>query len=1064
MKKLYWIFVGLLLGPVFADDGGRPVRVSAQPAAARTSLSVVDDIEYRDENANLLVLPRSIAETRMDQNEESARSGTVPTRMVTSGLPVLNTTINTPVPRTSSGELEQSRSASSGDRRQQANHSGGIGMRDGSVRAPVSVPSRVSPMANEMQNITRAATIQSVQRASQSVQQQASPQRASRVGVAVGTSASPLSVEEKRLANEWESRSIVGQQPNQARGASVRSAVPGQASFRTNHHTAVSARAATTRQANQGGRPTSGDVATRAIASRHGSANVTAAAASRAVARSAVDDGNSLTRSIMPISAGLDIEAPSASGVLSGCQEQYFDCLNQFCNVLDQNQKQCSCSSRLMEYREIEDNLQQANNELNNVANQIRYVGLSADEVRAILKETEAEQVMSSMEDRTQSRRMLEEIERIIMSPVNSNDNFSNHNGLLNFDMDFSFNGDFSLESLFGGGGGSFANMRGDELYKAARKQCQPILTRCASSRTDQNMIQGQYDIEVDRACLQYEAGLTRATAAVRNNVRSATQMLQRARLAVMQDQNEFDARGCVAALDACMKDAMVCGPNYARCVDPTKLAIDEAGNVVPGGDVVKIRNLIEGYSAINLDELLRNRECKGSGPGDKDDQTNGCLVVQYLKDKIGVKENDRIQSGFCRPVLDRCRLLTHTRDGAYQDNNTVVKSYMERVMAQIGAAQERIISEYASSCIGAVQICYNSQLSSLNLNIGGTQVSPSIVKPILMGACRNVSLSCAYAVFQDKVRVSTTENEFINDLSNMFFQSMLCPINSIWDDSPCNSECIRPSQNFTMTTNPANLSTRAYANSSCYCMVDFVVYNGQCTKSPTCPANAVYIDNKTTNLGGTNAKAIIQPYCQCNVAGVISSGGVCPTTCKNNEVWDGNKCAAPCPTNSTRSSGCSAISKNYALDGCVNTSCKCDANFVVYNGQCTKSPTCPANASTSIENIESQGAANAKAIIQPYCQCNLNGALVNSACPTPPPCPSGSSPVTDTNKCTSLSETVGANCGGPGIHGIVESTCKCDLPGPIVTIGACPSDASCETGKSWDDTAKDCKVSAVGP
>lgn len=49
------------------------------------------------------------------------------------------------------------------------------------------------------------------------------------------------------------------------------------------------------------------------------------------------------------------------------CQEQYNDCMDQFCAVIDSNQKRCSCSSNLSKYAKVEKAVKDANAELNEV-------------------------------------------------------------------------------------------------------------------------------------------------------------------------------------------------------------------------------------------------------------------------------------------------------------------------------------------------------------------------------------------------------------------------------------------------------------------------------------------------------------------------------------------------------------------------------------------------------------------------------------------------------------------------------------------------------------------------
>jgi hypothetical protein len=121
------------------------------------------------------------------------------------------------------------------------------------------------------------------------------------------------------------------------------------------------------------------------------------------------------------------------------CQQQYNDCMDQFCAVIDANQGRCSCSSNLSRYTKVEDAVKEANTQLNEVAQRIRYVGLSADEIRAIMTETEAEEVLSGTKDTSETRDMLSQIEDLIRDPKSSASYSSGDTGFgLDIDLDFS--------------------------------------------------------------------------------------------------------------------------------------------------------------------------------------------------------------------------------------------------------------------------------------------------------------------------------------------------------------------------------------------------------------------------------------------------------------------------------------------------------------------------------------------------------------------------------------------------------------------------------------------------
>ena len=122
------------------------------------------------------------------------------------------------------------------------------------------------------------------------------------------------------------------------------------------------------------------------------------------------------------------------------CQDQYNDCMDQFCAVIDANQKRCSCSTNLTKYVKVEEAVKEANTKLNEIAQNIRYVGLSADEISAIMSATEAEEAMTGVVDTTENRSLLSKIEKMIKDPKTASGSSyaTDSYGLLDIDLDFS--------------------------------------------------------------------------------------------------------------------------------------------------------------------------------------------------------------------------------------------------------------------------------------------------------------------------------------------------------------------------------------------------------------------------------------------------------------------------------------------------------------------------------------------------------------------------------------------------------------------------------------------------
>ena len=609
------------------------------------------------------------------------------------------------------------------------------------------------------------------------------------------------------------------------------------------------------------------------------------------------------------------------------CQEQYNDCMDQFCAVIDANQKRCSCSANLAKYAKVEQAVKDANTQLNEVAQNIRYVGLSADEISAIMSATEAEEAMSGKTDTTENRNLLAQIENMIKDPKTTTSSASmttDSLGILDIDLDFSsdeWSDLFSLDFINGSGANSFSNLRGTNLYNAAKKRCNTIVNQCKDVGATAQQITGNYDLAIDKDCIAYEQGLNKMNETLVANVRSATRMLQKARLAVLQNQNTYDARGCIAALETCMTDDMVCGEDYLKCVDPTKKYIDENGNVVLGGNINNIQRYMTEYNNAKVNSSWLNTSygttiddsaCANSTNND------GRCIVKYLLTKIGTMQ-DPVAEGLCRPVLDKCRAYTYDTRGNYNGFNDIVVNYIQRAMVNIRAAQYNIVSNYASTCLNDIATCYNSQVSQVTS--WASTASVASIYNIMRGACRNVALTCGYAIFAADEGSCPLDNQTtcIESISEIFYQSLLCPDNSEY--SYTNSTYISPDN-----------TPQGRVNRLCKCREGYVSYSGSCL--PKCENGVVYINSVCTVGASCNSVYFGEEAGNANA----EFWGHC--VCKDNRHWDGSGCIE-CPDNSkwTGESDLSAFTGDY-LYGDV---CRCRTNYFKFSGnQCA---TCPDGA-----------------------------------------------------------------------------------------------------------------------
>ena len=544
------------------------------------------------------------------------------------------------------------------------------------------------------------------------------------------------------------------------------------------------------------------------------------------------------------------------------CQEQYNECMDQFCSVIDANQKRCSCSSNLSKYTKVEKAVTEANTKLNEVAQAIRYVGLSADEIRAIMTETEAEAALDENKDTSTTRNMLKQIESMIKDPTSNTTGYASDNSSFGLDMDLTFSSDsvdiFNLDFLnTSTNTASISNLRGTELYNTARKRCSTILTQCKDAGATQTQITGNYDLAIDKDCIAYEAGLKKMNETLLSNVKSANLMLQKARLAVLQNKNQYDAKGCVAALESCMKDDMVCGDDYFQCVDPTKAYIDENGEVVLGQDITVIQSFMTEYNNADIDSTYLNNAYSttiGANSCSKD----GKCIVKYLLQKIGTKDK-ATDEGLCRPVLDKCQYYTYDKDGKYIQYNDIVVNYIQRAMVNIKAAQQKIISEYASSCILDVAACYNQQISQVSS--WTSAATAESMYNVMRGACRSVALTCGLAIFTGEPQVTPNQqlvvgtntysvsgctgtsgksygssgynDAIINCVSDMFYSSLLCPDNS------------------TYQTTTGTIGLNSYVTAHCKCTTGYKVDGTKCVSTTSSSSGSSSGSDSVSDSGG---------------------------------------------------------------------------------------------------------------------------------------------------------------------------------------------------------------------
>lgn len=457
------------------------------------------------------------------------------------------------------------------------------------------------------------------------------------------------------------------------------------------------------------------------------------------------------------------------------CKAQYTACMDNFCNVLDDNQGRCSCSANLSNYAETEDALKKATESLQDVAQQIQYIGLTSDEVESLFTQTEAELQMQTSTDSSQLKNSLDKIKDMIIEVQGGTSTSSNTglsfdlSGLLDFSIDST---GFDLSSFLGMSGNtdSISNQRGEQLYKTAAARCKAsVLNSCSAQGVDINVITNSYDLEIDKACIAYEKVLTDSNDQMAATVRNAKSVLQRARLLVAQQKNAYDLRGCVSELDNCMQDDFVCGADYENCLDPTGKYIVNGEIVIgsePGAPTDSKSPIYETweYGATNGGTDTKYAWGSGDDEGSLSDYITQTVTTnaptktstnmsEFLQNKIGYHDDSSGKNyGMCISVLNKCQDITYEGTGQnakYKADNNVVKEFLNRTLVQIKAAQDTILADYAEDCITDVATCLTQSNydpddnETIIDNEDGVTTTLSAGNKLAIKACNSIIKTC---------------------------------------------------------------------------------------------------------------------------------------------------------------------------------------------------------------------------------------------------------------------------------------------------------------------------------
>lgn len=469
-------------------------------------------------------------------------------------------------------------------------------------------------------------------------------------------------------------------------GAAVRD---GNATMRTKSGTATQQRVSTTVKSDRASSAARTAVLTPATASRTDTARVAsprtvtvrtgtvtsprAATQSRAAVTTRAD--TSAARNATPIisraaqSAMTGAAAQTRTGAeYENCKTAYFTCMDQFCQLKNEDYRRCSCSGRVAELAEVRGVMQQAGQQLTVFTENLDVVGMTAAQATAMRTASEGENALTS--DTSASKALLQ----AIMNSIRGEDTTvgGKYSDLNSINLSFDTTNAFGISDS----GQVIATYDGVNLYNAVYPQCrQAVRNDCTDAQLQRAIT--AYLMAIEQDCNTVQTAIEEKQKQMKSAVREGSAMLDLARVENRQKHNSDDIATCLNNVESAVLSEEVCGAGYHKCLDNGEFIDISTGAPIAG--VVKF---------YQLGELLTFSDDVDASKQQLSKITNNRTFVQNFEKRV---------KKFAQPALDKCT----------EQADVVWAEYLDKAMLDIYYAQRSKVSEIKQGCFDFVSACY---------------------------------------------------------------------------------------------------------------------------------------------------------------------------------------------------------------------------------------------------------------------------------------------------------------------------------------------------------------------
>lgn len=410
------------------------------------------------------------------------------------------------------------------------------------------------------------------------------------------------------------------------------------------------------------------------------------------------------------------------------CKSAYFACMDQFCQLKNDEYRRCSCNDRILSLQSARDKLQQASEQLTAFNENLDIVGKTAAQAAAMNSASDGELALTK--DNSASKALL----TAIMNSIRGSDSRVENNKLSSLNsVDLSFDTANSLGTM--DVGQTIASYNGQALYSAVYPQCRTAVKSSCNDASLQRAVNA-YLMAIEQDCNTVQTAIENKQKETHAAIRESSSMLDMARAENHKAHNSDDAATCLANVEAAILSEEVCGKNYHKCLDNGEYIDVTTGAPIAGVvDFYKLGTLLTFNSE-------RNNE----------DQR----LAQNSKNRMFVTNFEKRVKQFAEPALDKC----------VDDADTVWTDYLNKAMLDIYYAQQSKVNEIKQGCFDFVSACYmNSDTAMTNAMQGLIAAQTTTLNPNVITL--NKSLCSDYIASCNNMFDGNIVNEYIDKRQN---------------------------------------------------------------------------------------------------------------------------------------------------------------------------------------------------------------------------------------------------------------------------------------------------------